>query len=368
MAGMNFNALIAAGLAAGLLSGCEPGTGGGGATTADAPLADTGADAAVASVPSATSVKLIDHDIEAPQVFQTTDKGLWDGRPSLGGVWVATPDAKDPERVIIRNPTNGKFVIGALFRREADNPGPKLQISSDAADALGMLAGEPATLNVTALRREEAAAPVPDANKPLLDAAETVLSTPINDVAATASAAIDKASAAPAATATTPASPDAASDTSMADAVAPAAAAPVRTGPSPAPGPKIISHGTSHPSEPAATALTEPSTLPATDAVTTAPLAAAKPTAAVAAPAAPAASSASSGSSGSGTAIQIGIFSVESNANRAVATLAKAGITASVRQEVSHGKPLWSVVATGSAATLAKIKSAGFADAYILKQ
>ncbi len=111
---------------------------------------------------SARSTKLVERDVEAPEVFSETDQGLWDGRPSLGGVWVAHPDVTDPERVIIRNEANGKFVIGALFRRERDLPGPKLQISSDAADALGILAGAPAPLNVTALRREEAEEPATD--------------------------------------------------------------------------------------------------------------------------------------------------------------------------------------------------------------
>ncbi len=104
------------------------------------------------------TTKLIERDVEAPDVFSATEAGLWDGRPSLGGVWAAHPDVKDPERVIIRNQSNGKFVIGALFRRERDIPGPRVQISADAAKALGMLAGQPIELNVTALRREE----VPD--------------------------------------------------------------------------------------------------------------------------------------------------------------------------------------------------------------
>ncbi|WP_037261044.1 SPOR domain-containing protein [Roseivivax halodurans] len=92
-------------------------------------------------------------DIEAPDVFQTTEPGLWDGRPSLGGVWVAHPDVADPERVIIRNRSNGQSVTGALFRRERESSGPKLQVSSDAATALGMLAGQPADLTVVVLRR-----------------------------------------------------------------------------------------------------------------------------------------------------------------------------------------------------------------------
>jgi cell division septation protein DedD len=138
------------------------------------------------------SVKLVERDVEAPDVFQVTDMGLWDGRPSLGGVWVAHPDVKEPERVIIRNNENSKFVIGALFRRERENPGPVLQVSSDAAAALGLLAGAPAQLNVTALRREQA--PDPDAVEAApaqtgdLDAPDAVEESPLDPVAGAAAA------------------------------------------------------------------------------------------------------------------------------------------------------------------------------------
>ena len=131
----NFVLLAVAALA---LAGCEKGTG---------PFAAKPEGAAAEAAPKAQkSTRLVDHDVEAPEVFQVTDQALWDGRPSLGGVWVASPDTKDPERVIMRNPANGRFVIGALFRRERDNPGPTLQISSDAAAALGILAGAPASI------------------------------------------------------------------------------------------------------------------------------------------------------------------------------------------------------------------------------
>lgn len=101
-----------------------------------------------------TKIKLVERDVEAPEVFEKNENALWDGRPSLGGVWIAHADSKQPERVIIRNEANDKFVIGALFRRERDNPGPALQLSSDAAAELGVLAGTPTKLRVTALRRE----------------------------------------------------------------------------------------------------------------------------------------------------------------------------------------------------------------------
>ncbi|WP_342768115.1 SPOR domain-containing protein [Jannaschia seohaensis] len=109
---------------------------------------------------------MVERDVEAPEVFQTTDLALWDGRPSLGGVWVASPDVREPERVIIRNQETGEFVVGALFKRERLGPGPRLQLSSDAAAALGALAGAPVMLEVVALRREEAPEPAPVFSEP----------------------------------------------------------------------------------------------------------------------------------------------------------------------------------------------------------
>ncbi|KPQ08005.1 MAG: Sporulation related domain [Rhodobacteraceae bacterium HLUCCA12] len=99
----------------------------------------------------------IERDIEVPEVFSMEEEGLWDGRPSLGGVWVAHPEVENPERVLIRNTQTGESVIGALFRRERENPGPRFQISSEAANALGILPGAPTTIDVVALRLEEVA-------------------------------------------------------------------------------------------------------------------------------------------------------------------------------------------------------------------
>lgn len=150
---------------------------------------------------TATSTELVERDVEAPDVFQVTESGLWDGRPSLGGVWVAHPDARDPERVIIRNNSNGRFVIGALFRREREIPGPRVQVSSDAADALGMLPGAPVEVNVTALRKETVT-PVQPNEEPALEALtpEPVETASLDPIAG-AAAAID-ASAPAEATAT----------------------------------------------------------------------------------------------------------------------------------------------------------------------
>ncbi|WP_371060355.1 SPOR domain-containing protein [Rhodosalinus sp. 5P4] len=163
------------------------------------------------------SVKLVERDVEAPEVFGVAEAGLWDGRPSLGGVWVAHPEVAEPERVIIRNTVNGRDVVGALFRRERQNPGPRLQVSSDAAAALGMLAGQPVRLEVVALRREtvqeetgEAPPQEGGGDAESLAAPAEIEAAPLDPVA-TASAALDEDTApARAAAEAAPAAADAA--------------------------------------------------------------------------------------------------------------------------------------------------------------
>ncbi len=192
-AGAGRAALIVAGLV--LLTGCEEGKE---FKLFDKPLfsrAQSSDDETRAAPLNATTT--IEKDVEAPEVFQKTESGLWDGRPSLGGVWVAHPDVVDPERAIIRNEDNGKFIIGALFRRERENPGPKFQVSSDAAAELGMLAGAPATLNVTVLRRVEVPVepPVTEPAVDTLEPAEQIAEEPLGDVAQIAASAIEAATA-----------------------------------------------------------------------------------------------------------------------------------------------------------------------------
>lgn len=247
--------------------------------------------AATATASSGPS-KMIERDVEAPDVFHITDDGLWDGRPSLGGVWIAHADVTDPERVIIRNKANGKSVVGALFRRERENPGPKLQLSSDAATELGMLAGQPAKLDVVALRREEVPEVAPAPTEETLDAPEDIEETSLDPIAS-AAAAIDAAENKPAATA---------------DA-------------SPAPKPAPAAKPASAPSKPY---------------------------------------------------IQLGIFSVQANANKTAANMRKSGLQSVVKEQTGSGKTYWRVLVgpAGSSAErasmLKKIKGMGFSDAYFV--
>jgi len=144
-------------LAAGLLTACD-----GLGLPREASRAGAGLD-----LTAPVTARATDRDVPAPEVFQLTERGLWDGRPSLGGVWIAHPTARDPERVLIRNTATGAEVVGALFRRERENPGPRFQVSSEAASALGIVAGQPVDIAVTALRVERVepprAAPTPEA-------------------------------------------------------------------------------------------------------------------------------------------------------------------------------------------------------------
>lgn len=130
------------------------------------------ADAEASEVTAEAEGEFIEEDVEKPDVFYASEAGLWDGRPSLGGVWVAHPEATQPERVIVRNKSNGQFVVSALFRREREIPGPRLQLSSDAAQAIGVLAGSPVELEVVALRKEKIEVTPPPAPAVLTDAPE----------------------------------------------------------------------------------------------------------------------------------------------------------------------------------------------------
>ncbi len=333
-------------------------------------------------------------EVEAPEVFQATDSALWDGRPSLGGIWVASPDAVDPERVVMYNPATGKTVKGALFRRERDNPGPRLQLSSDAAEALGVLAGMPTEIQVTALRKQEVVEEtVPEAVAPIEADAVAAEAEPAagaeagKDAAAVAAAALDAVDAGagagadavsaadPAAAAVTAEEPPkrktwkekraeakAAREAKKAAAAAEAAAAA---------GEAPVAEGVEAPTAETA----------GVTAIESAPLDARKPEVAagndpdpkpakaeaadeaVAAPAEPAPVEAG----GATRTIQIASFSKDDNANRAVEALLKIGIAARAQKLEKDGKAVWGVVATGDQAMLNKIKDAGFADAYFLK-
>lgn len=277
---------------------------------------------------STAAVSLVERDVEAPEVFEVNETGLWDGRPSLGGVWVAHPEVVDPERVIIRNETNGSSVIGALFRRERENPGPALQVSSDAAEELGVLAGAPTILKVTALRREEgpSEAEVAAAFEAPAPVQATALDAPAEtEATGTAGGVVAAMTAAP----TAPAA--ATSDLALTGAAAIAIAAAEAAGPASDPTPAV-----------ATTPIAAPAPAPAPQSSLDKPY------------------------------IQIGIFSVEDNARRTASMLAADGLLGTVLAQESQGNAFWRVIvgpspnADDRAAVLAKVKAMGFEDAYFV--
>lgn len=330
-------------------------------------------------------------EVEAPEIFQVTDSALWDGRPSLGGIWVASPDVKDPERVIMFNPSTGKSVKGALFRRERDNPGPRLQLSSDAAEALGIVAGMPTEIQVTALRKEETAEPPAD----VAPAADEAAASPVEGVAAAtavetegdkdaasvAAAALD-AVGAPAEGATAGDDVAATEGTEGTETAKPKTWKEKRAEAKAArEAKKAAKAAEKAAAEAAAAGVAGTGEAPVTpdavagDAIEAAPLDATagaatgesdkQPTAESEAPAAVDPAPVVSG--GAVRSIQIGTYSKEDNAKRAVEALSKVDIAAEVKKIEKDGKVVWSVVARGDATLLQQIKDAGFADAFFLK-
>jgi hypothetical protein len=337
-----------------------------------------------------------ERDVEAPEVFDVADEGLWDGRPSLGGVWVAHPGATDPERVIIRNTETGRFVIGALFRRERDNPGPPLQVSSEAAAALDLLAGNPTNLQVTALRR---------ADPPPEDEAETTAETQAvaADTRATAdtiqtadTSAADDPGAAPtvAADAPEPAAPAPggflaalnrmlgtgtrpeetatdtatdASDDTAADATPEAAPAPVQ--------PRNMSAGdVASGIGAAAFSTTELDAIRPVPAVAAAGATIAESQATLRVPAPARTTPTSPDTPLSRAFVQVGLFSVRENAQAAGQALRSAGLVPTIREENGNGRRSWRVVVgpapttADRAAVLETVRGAGFEDAYFVSR
>lgn len=313
---------------------------------------------------------LAERDVEAPEIFAATDEGLWDGRPSLGGVWVAHPDVADPERVIIRNEENGRYVIGALFRRERENPGPVIQVSSDAAEALEILAGAPTALQVVALRREEAPPP-PEA------AAE--------DEAVAEAAVAEDSDLPPVVAASLPAGEEIAPETELAadlaadPEAAPAEAPAPRRGflarlfqPAAAATPRAEAPATGLSAEEVAAGITTAAfTTDTLDPVTSAAEAAiARSEATEVASLAPAA--APPAPSLERPFVQIGLFSAQENADTAGQALRNAGLVPTIHEQTSNGRRFWRVVvgpaptAEDRAAVLETVRGLGFGDAYFV--
>jgi hypothetical protein len=92
---------------------------------------------------------------EKPKILDISATVIWDGSQTLGGNWVSHPNIKSPERVLIKNTTNGKSVVGAVFQ-QTKNPNEGLAaISSDAAKALNISKNDDTKLQLVAIKMIE---------------------------------------------------------------------------------------------------------------------------------------------------------------------------------------------------------------------
>lgn len=306
--------------------------------------------------PVAAPARVEIQEVERPDIFGTRELALWDGRPSLGGIWVAHPDVTDPERVRIGNTTNGQTVTGALFRRERANPGPRIQLSSDAAAALGVLAGQPTELNIVVLRQEEVvieAAPIP------VDDADEDAEIESSEGNSSGESAGAVAAATVAAVA----------------AVAP----PKRPGFW-----QRFRQSLRDDPEPTAESAAELATAadasaPDVDTKTLDPLAAAaaaideaeEDTTTLEQPVVESAAKAPATSGITNPYVQVGLFSVEANANASAANLRQGGIVPTIAKGANGDRQFWRVIvgpmtnATEQAEVLAQVRALGYSDAFL---
>lgn len=310
-------------------------------------------------------------DVEAPEVFSRTELGLWDGRPSLGGIWVAHPDVDTPERAIIRNMTTGESVPGALFRRERNNPGPSFQISSEAAATLSILAGQPTEISVVAVRQEEIViepalplsdeVPGEDLDAPVAE--DDTLEATVPEDADVAADGDDDASAAVAVGATA--------------AVVAADQAPKKPGfwqrfrdslrNKPKPAADIALEADTATLE----ATTDSAAAPDVDTQTLAPVTAVAAAAIAEAEADAAPPARPAGNVLKNPYVQVGLFSVEANASSAATSLRQAGIVPTVLPHRAQGREMWRVVVgpmtttADQAEILSQVKALGYADAFL---
>jgi len=310
----------------------------------DMPSGDPAARAGAGMDLFSTSRRVVERDVEAPQVFDRAEAGLWDGRPSLGGVWIAHPEATDPERVLIRNSQTGATVVGALFRRERENPGPRFQISSEAANALGILPGAPTGISAVALRLERVEVQ-PEPAQPEAPQPEAAL------IAAADTPAAAQPEPAPAIAAAQPAAAPIAT-TPLAEPEVHLAAAPAETARPAQTGAQTgwsLASIFSRRQEPVAEPQIAPETI---ETAALGPVSAPPP------------------STLDRAYVQIGIFSVESNATGAARQMREAGLPVDVRRGRAGEREFWRVIvgpaadAQTRAGYLQRVRAMGFGDAY----
>ena len=103
---------------------------------------------------------------EKPEILDISAAVIWDGDQTLGGNWISHPDVETPERVLIKNISNGKSIVGAIFQQtKKTNPGSAI-ISSDAAKALNIVQNEQTKVQIIAVRAAQGSSPITEVTEP----------------------------------------------------------------------------------------------------------------------------------------------------------------------------------------------------------
>ena len=96
---------------------------------------------------------------EKPEILDISTSVIWDGDQTLGGNWISHPDTASPERVLIKNISNGKAIVGAVFQQTKKTKTGSALISSDAAKALDIAQNEKTKVQIVAVRAPESSDP-----------------------------------------------------------------------------------------------------------------------------------------------------------------------------------------------------------------
>jgi hypothetical protein len=86
-----------------------------------------------------------------PEAFHATGFALWNGGRTLPGIWIAYPDAEIARRVRLTNDETGAQADAAMFRRDPNLTGPRIIVSSEAAEALGLTPGQATAMTIDGL-------------------------------------------------------------------------------------------------------------------------------------------------------------------------------------------------------------------------
>ena len=88
--------------------------------------------------------------VEKAEILDISASVIWGGEETLGGNWISHPKVQKPDRVLIRNISNGKSLVGAVLQQTLNTENSI--ISSDAAKTLGINKNEQTKVQIIAVR------------------------------------------------------------------------------------------------------------------------------------------------------------------------------------------------------------------------